>query len=329
VSWTPWIVALLVALGAPAEGRGALDPLLSLRADHMVLDAAIRADRILVATQSGRIQVFDWRRGLELPTLLSLAPETGRELAPTVPCVALSPSARWLAAASSGDQLWLLELDARGDGVGRRVLASARALTCRFLDESRLLLGTLRGELVLLDVEQGRESFRRQLDYDPVYAVSVSPDRARVAVALRSSRIHIVEPETGRSLRILEGHRDSVFALDWVSDDVLVSASKDKRVLRWDLTVDPARTRTLHHGDRPVTALAVEPARGRLAVTLDDHRIGLLNLADGRVIRRLVGHSAPVQRLAFVDGGKRLISTGHDARVLVWDVAPAEEGRAS
>ena len=38
--------------------------------------------------------------------------------------------------------------------------------------------------------------------------------------------------------------------------------------------------------------------------------------------RRLAGHTAPIQVLAFADGGRRLVSAGNDARILVWDVAP-------
>ena len=57
------------------------------------------------------------------------------------------------------------------------------------------------------------------------------------------------------------------------------------------------------------------------AATLDGPTIGILSLPDGRVVGRLAGHSAPVQVLAFVDEGRRLISAGNDARVMVWDVS--------
>ena len=52
----------------------------------------------------------------------------------------------------------------------------------------------------------------------------------------------------------------------------------------------------------------------------------ILRLADGQITHRLEGHTAPVQVLTFVDAGRRLISVGNDARVLVWRLDEEEKG---
>lgn len=328
--WAAPALALLLAVWGflpplPAQAEGS--PLVALRADHMVLDVAVLGERVLVATQSGRIEAHDWREGRRLPDLLALDPEPGRDLPPTVSCVTVSPTARRVAAASSDEKLWLFELDAQGAVLGRRILSSGPVVACRFLDEGRLVLGDLRGELTLLDWSDGEELFRRQLDYDPVYAIAVSPGGSRVAVGLRSSRVHVLDAESGRAVRLLEGHKDSVFAVGWAGDDLLVSGSKDKRVLAWDLAADPPRPRILYQGDHYITALAIDG--DRLALTLGAHQIGLLGIRDGRIRRGMAAHTAPVQRFAFLDGGRRLLSAGNDARVLVWDVGEDEGGAPS
>ena len=38
-------------------------PQVAMRADHMVLDAALRGTSVLVAIQSGRVESFDWLAG--------------------------------------------------------------------------------------------------------------------------------------------------------------------------------------------------------------------------------------------------------------------------
>ena len=293
----------------------------------MVLDVALLDGRVLAATQSGRVETHDWRGGRRLPDLLALDPEPGRELPPTVSCVTVSPTARRVAAASSDEKLWLFDLDAQGAVVERRTLPSGPVVACRFIDEGRLLLGDLRGELASLDWSDGGELFRRKLDYDPIYAIAVSPGGRRVAVGLRSSRVHILDAESGQTVRLLEGHRDSVFAVAWGGDDLLVSGSKDKRVLAWDFAADPPRPRTLYQGDHYVTAVAIDG--DRLALTLGAHQIGLLGIRDGRIRRSMAAHTAPVQRLVFLEGGRRLLSAGIDARVLVWDVREDEGGAPS
>jgi hypothetical protein len=66
----------------------------------------------------------------------------------------------------------------------------------------------MRGELSLFDIERGIERgieiHRRQLDYDPIYAIELSPDRGLLAIAFRSSRVQIVEPETGKIRHVLK-----------------------------------------------------------------------------------------------------------------------------
>ncbi len=292
----------------------------------MILDAALGGDRVLVATQSGRVEAYDWRKGTTLEALLSLPPEPGHELPATVSCVAISPGGLRGAAASSDERLWLFDLEGSAAAALPRPLPTfGSVLACRFLDDRHLLLGSMRGELALVDIDTGKEIYRRQLDYDPIYAIASSPDRSRVAIGLRSSRIQVVDARSGRTLQMLEGHRDSVFSLGWANEGALVSGSKDKQILYWDLRVDPPSPRTLYRGDRYVTAVAIDPAGTRLAATLEDHRIGLIEMPTGRILEQLAGHTAPIQALAFTSGGNHLISAGNDARVLVWNIENPEE----
>jgi len=138
--------------------------------------------------------------------------------------------------------------------------------------------------------------------------------------AFRSSRIQIVAIESGETLQVLHGHRDSVYGLAWLGDSRLASAGKDKHLLTWNLKRPTPAPRVLYAGDHYITALAVDSQAGRLALPLEEHRVGLIRVSDGEVTHRLEGHTAPVQVLAFAANGTRLISAGNDARIFVWNV---------
>lgn len=320
---TAAICLLSAVWNAGAAQAVVAGPMLSLRADHMVLDAAAHGSKLLVATQSGQLGAFDWREGRVEEPLLVLEPPEGQELPPTLSSVAVSPSGQLCATISSDGRLRVGRLGGPGGpGVLEPLFSKQRSglLIARFLDEERLLLGDMRGELALLDLVSEREVYRRQLDYDPIYALAVGPERRRVAVALRSSRIQIVDAESGATLHVLEGHRDSVFDVLWLGVDRLASGSKDKSLLLWDISRNDPKPRLLYAGDHYITALALEPRSETLAFTLDHNRVGILRLADQHITQRLEGHTAPVQVLLFVDAGRRLISAGNDARVLVWNL---------
>jgi len=333
--WIPEAtLALWIAYCAPAVAvsetvaANSPAPVVALRADHMVLDAALHGTSILMAVQSGRVEVFDWLEGKSLGPLLTLPLEPGHRFPPTISSVATSPSGRLVAAAASDGKLRILEFDEEAGTVPFRTITVSGVQVCRFLDDKRLLLGALTGELALLAVDEGRELFRRQLEYDPVYALAVSPGGHRVAVAFRSSRIQILDAESGEMLQALEGHRDSVYDLGWLGETALVSGGKDKRVFLWDLEASPPQPRLLHQGDRPVTAIAVDAIGERVAAAVEGEKIALIELRSHRVSALLAGHTAPVQVMAFVQQGSRLISSGNDARVLVWEVPARPERRS-
>lgn len=339
------IVALLAAVvpaavAARPSAAGIDAPTRSMRADHMVLDIAVLRSTLIAATQSGQVAAYDWRTGERGALLLDLGSDSDREIAPSVSSIAISPSGRTYAAVSSEGLLRMGPLDGEPEAGAIRTYERAGLLIVRFLDEQRLLLGDMRGQLSLFDVEQQREVYTRQLEYDPVFALVIGPERRRVAVAFRSSRIHVVEVLEGGSHQVLRGHRDSVYSLAWLGPQRLASGSKDKSLLSWDLsTTDPAH-RILYKGDHYIEALAVSARGDWLAFTLDGHVLGLVRLSngatDGVIVRRLKEHTAPVRVLLFVDDDSHLISAGSDARIVTWnlqrEVGPeasdALEGRA-
>jgi hypothetical protein len=330
VVWCILVACLSIPAAAwSAGGTRGTAPLVSIRADHMVLDLMTLGDRLIVGTQSGRVDVYDRHTGAPLPPLFVEPEVAGRPFAPTVRSLAISPGGGEFSVVTSDDLLHRFALRS-DDGVVSATPVTERKvpglMVAHYLDDDRILLADMRGELALLDTRREVEVHRRQLEYDPIYALALSPDGSLLAIAFRSSRVQIVDPESGETRYVLKGHLDSVFDLEWIDDRRLVTAGKDKRLLAWELGEGDPQPSALYQGDHYVTAVGVDRARGRMAVSLDEFDIGLLQISDGSIERRFEGHTAPVQKLVFVDEGRALISAGSDARVFVWNLEP-EQGQ--
>lgn len=321
--------ALFVAMlahGASGDPPPAA-PRISLRADHMVLDAAVAGSQLLVGTQSGRVERFDWRRGRALAPLLVLPAPGAGLLPPTIRSLSISPSGRRVAIAASSSILHLLEIDEAGEPRSQREIASADAVVCRFVGEDRIATGTLAGEVALVAFADGSTVLRRHVEWAPVHAIAVDPSGQRLAVAFASSAIRMLRARDLEPLATLVGHRDAVFALSWPTGSLLYSGSQDKRLLAWDLSAAEPAFRELQHAAGYVTAVAASPHGDDVVFATGEGRIGVIRAVHEHmsVESVLEGHSAPVQALLFVDAGQRLISAGNDARVLVWDLEPERE----
>ncbi len=322
--------AMMIALVAGlfvVPPAAAVSPAHSFRADHMILTVATSDPRVFAGTQSGTVHVWSWRDGGAEPPLLSLAaPDTGDEMTfpPSIRAIAIPPSDTYIAIAVSDDRILFRPGPAARPGAGATPrpaeVAGVPCLQMVFLEEGLLLAGDMGGEVALRDLETGRELWRRQLEYSPVHGLALSPDRRRLAICFASSSIHVVAPRTGESEMVLKGHRDALLGITWLDDDTLFSGSKDKRLMRWDLSRPTAGPTLLHEGDAYVTALAADPVSRRVAFVMDDYAVGLLDADDPSRQWSFRGHDAPVQVLRFVDEGRGLLSAGNDARLLIWDL---------
>ncbi|KOR31682.1 hypothetical protein TI05_12075, partial [Achromatium sp. WMS3] len=110
----------------------------------------------------------------------------------------------------------------------------------------------------------------------------------------------------------------------------LVSASNDKTIRVWDLA-QPGQARILRGqigagAEGKIYAMALSPDGRTLAVggylSNTDDPIRLQDLATGRILGLLRGHTNVVLSLAFSPDGRYLVSGqgGNDAHAIIWDV---------
>lgn len=125
--------------------------------------------------------------------------------------------------------------------------------------------------------------------------------------------------ETGRCLRVLKGHSDSVFAVALSEDgSLLVSGSQDKSIRVWNVASGECiRVLTGHtEGVREI----VIGADKRIYSACADGTIRVWSLATGELIAVLEGHSTAVFGLALTPNGKLLVSGSKDGTMRVWNL---------
>ncbi len=167
---------------------------------------------------------------------------------------------------------------------------------------------------------------------------ALAPFGERLAMAGRDRSVQILDPASGRVLRVLEprdegtlrlmvwdapGHR---LALLTPRPSVGFAPSGDSRP-------DVLRIRSIEEGDAeiviplygdPVAAVAWHPGGRRLATASADGTVALWDVPTGQPVLRLSGPEEPTA-LAWSGDGRRLVVAGSEGRLKVWTASGVEE----
>ncbi|MBW3542787.1 MAG: WD40 repeat domain-containing protein, partial [Planctomycetes bacterium] len=162
----------------------------------------------------------------------------------------------------------------------------------------------------------------------PILALDVSPDGKLIASTGEEGKIRIRSAANGRVERLLEGHGDAVWCVQFSPDGKrLVSAGYDRTARVWNVADGKEQLKFGSHQNW-VLACAFSPDGRTVASGGYDRVVRLWNAADGKETGALEGHDGTVRAVAWLAGGKRLVSASSDRTVRIWDVEKEEQIRA-
>jgi len=165
---------------------------------------------------------------------------------------------------------------------------------------------------------------------DGLYVVAISPNGKLLATGSYDQKIKLWDLQKKREVRQLDGHNGPVHDLAFhPSGKVLASASGDRTVKLWDVATGK-RLVTLGQPEKAQYALAFSPDGRRLIAGGVDNRIRVWNTTrfskrqESQSLRvpllsSRFAHEAAILRLVYSPDGKRVVSSGEDRAVKLWD----------
>jgi WD40 repeat protein/uncharacterized caspase-like protein len=292
--------------------------------------------RLVCGDKSG--QIFSW----ELATGEDSVTYTGRDDLKGIHAVAISPDGKLIV---SGDGEGQIKLWGGEGGTGARLLGRhlgwINALV--FHPDGRTLVSSSDdGAVKVWDVVEGRklktligpeenesatgleDSLQKSAAIlswgkSAITSLALTPDGKLLAGAGNDKTVKVWELATGKLVYTLEGHTDKVRSVSISPDGkLLASASMDEKIKLWDLSSGKELREITGAGE----TVAFSPD-GQMLVNNDAHSYNfkLLDVATGKVLHTLTGHTNFPAALAFQTDGKTLVTGSWDRTVKLWNVA--------
>ena len=295
--------------------------------DNIVIGAALSVDGKTLATahQGGDIRTYDFATGLPKNSFKSdvdngdvtiLIDGTICKFAKSSSIETWSPKFTWKLEKTIGsptirtisDRATALEF--RRDG---KSLAVGSGPPSRFGDVKVFAVSS--GQLV--------RDFG-EVHSDTVLGLNFSPGGTKLASSAADKTVRLLDVNTGKAIRSLEGHSHHVLSVAWQDDEQTVaSAGADQSIKVWNIETGGQR-RTISGFGKEITAIAFVKETSQVATACADGNVRLHETKNGKSIRTFSASGDFLYSLAVTSDGKKLIAGGQNGILRVWDFSNAK-----
>jgi len=161
-----------------------------------------------------------------------------------------------------------------------------------------------------------------QLDFKAqILSYAFSPDRKRLLSGSTEGSVRIWDVESGRCLRVLTGHKMSVWSLGWSADGKRALSGADDNTLRlWDVeTGQCLRVIEGHSGD--VVSISWNADGHRALSGSRDSTARLWELESGQCLNVFIGHTMGAWSVALSADQSLALSGAADSTIRLWSLA--------
>ena len=310
------LIALLLSL--VYSNAAIVTPLQEITVDGTVKDMVLYDRELLIATDNGTVQVYDYEakeftKTIELPKVKDFMGDL------TVPRVFSVDrmGERYLLLSDSGKggyvNLWVHE-----NNVTTQIIDASdkkAAIKARFISKERILLGYLSNEAALYDVKNKKELYRVQLSESKFSDFALNEDKTQAVYACESGVLNVINTQTGKVLKVLEGvNVDNVYKVDF-KKNIVSGAGQDRRGALYDLLMN---TGTYIEGSFLIYATGLSPSAKRVAFAMDEkNNISIYNRSGKSKIAELQGQKSTLNTILFKNENV-LFSSSDDNTVMMW-----------
>ena len=199
------------------------------------------------------------------------------------------------------------------NGKLRKILSSRSPIKkARFINDVLFLYATLGNELILYDIWNNREIYKKQVNSSPFSDFDIFEEE--VAVACESGNISIHNIWTGDEVEILKGENlDNVYRVAF-EKDIVLGSGQDRQVSIYNRNGKNSNIK----GDFLIYSVGLSPDSKIGAFPFNqENDIRVFNVENGNILHTLVGQRSTLNTMEF-QNSETLFTSSNDEYILEW-----------
>ena len=188
----------------------------------------------------------------------------------------------------------------------------------------RLLSAGGNGKLGIWNVQTTELEESISLTHARLRSLALGPDLKTLAVGASDGHIYLLDTSRWIILhKIDQAHVPSVFAVQWLDQNTLISGGRDAHMKVWQLGENVKELRDLAAHWYTVNQIQVRPQGDLLATASRDKTIRIWELTDFQLVGtldagRYNGHLNSVNDIRWASSGQELYSASDDRTICKW-----------
>lgn len=287
--------------------------------DGNVVEFVLKNDFIYVATDNGKLQIYNWKNGklIEEIKFKPIYDFMGDLIKPKVFGVDVDKNKLIIMVQDEGGERILYKyqnkkftklLD-KNDRIQMREV--------RFFDNDHILIATMSNELILFQISNRKIIYKIKLSLSTFSDFQLSADHSKVASTCESGIVYIIDTKTGKVFKTLEGgNKDNVFKVDFKNSHVL-ACGQDRKAVLYNINNN---NKIIYPTKFLVYAGALNKNASLSAFGINEQNdIGIYDNRTKSIKYILTGQQSTLNTIFFVDD-KTLISSSDDNNILIWRI---------
>lgn len=192
--------------------------------------------------------------------------------------------------------------------------------------KNELLTSSEDGSVAIWSLDDFKELYRLPISTDTVRCIAVSPDEKDIAFGCKDSTIHIYHSEDYSLKQILTGHTLGITSLAYhPAGKYLISGSRDAQLKIWDLPNYELNKNIPAHLFG-IYDIAFHRTLPYFATGSQDKSLKLWDAESFKLYKIIniektgIGHTHSINKICWSHDGSKLLSTGDDRKVMVWEL---------